>query len=339
MLWANATEHDALIQFLLGNASSQDMRIVALEAAGNPAADNNVTLLWVNASAQEGRISALEIAGYISSTASQDGNISMLWLNASGQDARIAVIEAAGYVASTAAQDGNITMLWANASGLDIRILATEGGVSSLWVNASNQEGRISALEGEGFLSSTAPQDGNITGLWTNASDQQVRITTLEGRPIPPEQPNINGANITSGNIPLAVMPPGWLNKTFGDTLYQTAGTYITGTVPQDQNITSLWNNATDQEYRIIALEGWDIKQNQTYINATVYQNEGYLNMTIDNRAGALVSPYWTSVNGNITANSSINNGKVQADIIHLGGGYGIWTNGTDSYYGYIGDL
>ena len=33
-------------------------------------------------------------------------------------------------------------------------------------------------------------------------------------------QPNINGANITSGLIGVNYMPSGWLNKTYGDTLY-----------------------------------------------------------------------------------------------------------------------
>ncbi|MFH0862521.1 MAG: hypothetical protein V1875_05765, partial [Candidatus Altiarchaeota archaeon] len=43
-----------------------------------------------------------------------------------------------------------------------------------------------------------------------------------------PAQPNIDGANITTGSVGWDRMPAGTLNKTYGDTLYALVGSYVT---------------------------------------------------------------------------------------------------------------
>jgi hypothetical protein len=182
-LWANASDQNTQTLFLLTNASDQDARIIALETAGNPAADGNITALWTNASGQ-------------------NVQIQFLLTNASNQDLRLIALENMG----TAAQDNNITLLWSNATGQDVQI-------QYLLANASNQDVRVRGLESAGFFNhisnftgpltdtrtctynattgridcDTPPSSyndaalvANDTLLWGNASNQDGRIITLE---------------------------------------------------------------------------------------------------------------------------------------------------------------
>jgi hypothetical protein len=110
-----------------------------------------------------------------------------------------------------------------------------------------------------------------IGQLWTNASNQDGRIITLEGYNHA-AQPNINWANITTGtapkllvdasNITTGTIANALYNLTYLGILYQAAGSYITTTAPQDNNITNLWTNASAQQSAIADL----------YTNASVQQ-------------------------------------------------------------------
>lgn len=122
------------------------------------------------------------------------------------------------------------------------------------------------------IICGTGLTGGTITTSGTCAADPSILANTtwtastyfpLGGKP------NINGANITAGTIGIPYMPSGWLNKTYADTLYQASGSYITSTAPQDNNITNLWTNASNQDTRIISLETRPTKPNIDTANLT----------------------------------------------------------------------
>jgi len=167
------------------------------------------------------------------------------------------------------ANANNITQLWGNLSSTIVNYTALRGNVSAAVTN-------ISALQ------------GNVTGLWSNASNQDTRIISLEGRAL---QPLLDAANVTSGvfvnvryNSSFLLNKSGTLTDTKVCTYSSAKGTIDCNSDPSTYddsrvvanitflwgnlsvvvvnitalqvNVTNLWTNASNQDTRIIALEG-----------------------------------------------------------------------------------
>lgn len=168
------------------------------------------------------------------------------------------------------------TALWANATGQELRLIQLQGNItiaiynlSLLWTNASDQQ-------------------ESIRLLWSNASNQDGRIVNLEGRPL---QPSIDAANVTTGTMLNARMNDTWLITTSDcsageylmwpsscvtipaqpniDASNITSGTIlnvrynmsylsdVSNASAQETHIRNLWSNASNQDGRIVVLEGY----------------------------------------------------------------------------------
>jgi hypothetical protein len=127
------------------------------------------------------------------------------------------------------------------------------------------------AYDDSALWSNASGQQLHITNLWANASSQEARISAITPGAV---QPNIDGANITSGTVADARIAstitrdsevPSLETDSAHDTCAEISGCVVgalSSTAAQDNNITNLWTNASIQEGKIAALLLNDTNEN-----------------------------------------------------------------------------
>ena len=187
------------------NASDQDTRIIALEAAVSSGtatdvyenitkAQQNITDLWLNASDQDSRLDVIEAAGYITPaifnpaaaniTANQLNllnNYTWFLANASAQEAHIGNLWNAMNAAATNITENQLNILnnytWnqANASAQEALISAINGSVAK-WDNAPTS---VTADSGLVLAGGVIGVDSAILTNWTGANLVYATIANL----------------------------------------------------------------------------------------------------------------------------------------------------------------